>query len=243
MKTKIVYPLLDQDSIDEYEAMHEVGFEVGDKPSIDAINIYRGPCIRSQSQYPNNCIWLNSWENNRRTLFFSEFFHLIESCSIPSFIVDKLDDSVPNKIQELGWTCAFIRSDSKSLYFHDFNSCLWPVTSISKMVDLYKYFNLDGPFIVRKFINDKEIFYEEQRFWVLNGRTYHPSGKIPEWLKEIAIKIYRFSGSNYFTIDVAGNYIVEINPGESSDRGCENPLEFFCEIFKQEFINRRCVMD
>lgn len=101
MKTKIVYPLLDQDSIDEYEAMHEVGFEVGDKPSIDAINIYRGPCIRSQSQYPNNCIWLNSWENNRRTLFFSEFFHLIESCSIPSFIVDKLDDSVPNKIQEL----------------------------------------------------------------------------------------------------------------------------------------------
>lgn len=48
--------------------------------------------------------------------------------------------------------------------------------------------------------------------------------------------MFEFSGSHYFTMDVASEYIVEINPGESFDRGGDNTLDWFCDIFAKEFL-------
>ncbi len=241
-KVRIVYPKdkrghIFEDFRSESMEMSRRGFLVGTDPSsTDEILIYRGPTIRIPEKYPNDERYINNWEANKRTQFMSTHYQYIAPHSIPTFFMQTLtQEDFINKVKESGWKKVFIRSDVKSLYFDDLNKCIWPNSSLESIVSNYSNYGLKGPFGIRKYIED-DIFFEEQRYWVLNGHIYHPSGVIPEFVKECAIKMYKYSNSRYFTIDVAGKYIVEINPGESSDRGCENPLNFFCDIFAQEFL-------
>jgi hypothetical protein len=44
-------------------------------------------------------------------------------------------------------------------------------------------------------------------------------------------------GSHYYVIDAMPDFIVEVNPGESSDRYGDNPPELFASWFKQALSN------
>lgn len=239
---RIIYPEdADRNIVEEFRiesiAMSQRGFTVGTCPiDTDECLIYRGPTIRTSDRYPSDERFINNWEANRRSQFLSLHYHLIEPYTIPTFFIPTLIEQEFNqRIRERKWGKVFIRSDSKSLFFDDISKCIWPTSSISSIKDNYAQYNLNGPFAVRLYI-EEDIFIDEQRYWILNGNPYHPSGIIPDVIRKVALEIYSFSQSHYFTIDVAGDYIVEINPGESSDRGCENPLDFFCDIFTQEFL-------
>ena len=42
-------------------------------------------------------------------------------------------------------------------------------------------------------------------------------------------------GSKYYTIDATPEFVVEVNPGESSDRHAVNSAELFASWIKKEF--------
>lgn len=242
-KVCIVYPTdaegsILQDYILESKEMANFGFYInGFQNEEYDVLIYRGPTIRKRENYPNDKRYINNWVANERTQFMSRYFSLIEDFTIPTFFLDDLTQTkFLLELKQRGWNNVFIRSDSKSLYFDDINKCLWPRTSLDQILKHYTDYGLTGPFAVRKFIEQQELFIDEQRYWVVNGHPYHPSNIIPDFIFLKARSIFRFSGSRYFTIDVAGSYIVEVNPGESSDRGCDNPLDFFCHMFCREFL-------
>ena len=82
-------------------------------------------------------------------------------------------------------------------------------------------------------MNQSELFLED-RYWVLNGNVYHRSLKIPKIVKEAASRL-NIWGSKYYTIDATPNFIIEVNPGESSDRYLVNPVKLFASWIKKEF--------
>ncbi len=224
----------------EAECLYSKGFTVhpqSENPSHFDKVIYRGFAICNSDRYPSCHNIINTWEANKRTLYMSEYLHIIKNWTIPTFFVASLDakEIIP-KMKARGWKKIFVKRDSVSLFAVGENASVWPDTSFETITDLYDQIGVTGPFAIRKYIDDPEIFYNEQRYWVLNGHVYHPNGIIPDFVAEAGRRMYAFSGSHYFTIDVAGDYIVEVNPGESSDRGGDNSLDFFCEIFAKEFL-------
>lgn len=222
---------------DEADLMQRHGFIVGTVVDSTAGQlIYRGPTVYSPELYPSNQLFINCWEQNKKTLFTTEFYPIISDLTIDTFFTDKLDSHAISEINKRGWNKAFIKKNYKSLFAFGDNDSVWPDNSFSHMNELFNRLGVQGPYAIREFIDNKEILYDEQRYWVLNGIAFHPSRVIPDFVQEAATRLYEFSGSHYFTIDVAGDYIVEVNPGESSDRGGDNPLEFFAEIFAKTFL-------
>ena len=132
----------------------------------------------------------------------------------------------------------FIKNEFCSLFAVSDKASVFPDTPLETIKDNFTKQKLIGPFFIRKFINNPDIFYNEQRVWVINGHPYFTATKMPSFVFEAAKRLYEFSNSKYFTMDIAGEYIVEINPGESSDRGGFNPLDWFCDIFAQEFLKK-----
>ena len=242
-KVQILYPIGPDGNIHEYFieeaiAMSKYGFitDTIDVPDAE-LKLYRGFMFLSAEKYPSNHGLRQSWDEYRKTLNLSEYYTIIRDLTFPTFFVDKLEQrTIEKRMSELGWRKAFIKSNSKSLFGLSDTAPIWPDTPIENMSKEFAVRNLCGPFAVRKFIDNPQIFYNEQRYWVLNGKTYHPDSNIPEFVLNAASRIFAFSKSRYFTIDVAGNHIVEINPGESSDRGGDNPLDFFSSIFDEAFL-------
>ena len=74
-----------------------------------------------------------------------------------------------------------------------------------------------------------------RRFFMMNS-VIGSSGVVPDFVKEAAWKVWLFSNSSYFTVDVAGSFVVEVNPGESSDRGGDNSPDFLAEVFVKSFL-------
>lgn len=223
---------------DEATAMMAVGFIVDDSfhPEADLI-IYRGYTIQREDDYPKDSKYLNRWEANRKTLNITEYYDTISDLSIPTKFINELNDDQINRIVlNEGWEKAFVKNNIMSLFPIAYEASIWPITKANEMQIWYDKFSQKGPYAIRKYIENIEIFYDEQRYWVLDSTPYHPSGYIPDKIAEAAKRMYKFSGSRYFTIDMAGDYIVEVNPGESSDRGGDNPLDFFCEIFAKAFL-------
>lgn len=242
-KVQIIYPLNDEGSIiehftDEANEMQRAGFII-DSIILEDIDllIYRGFKIWKEEQCINHSKIIQSWEAVHKTSYMQEYYPIIESNSIPTVFRETLDKVEILEIStKNNWHKIFIKSPSRSLFGLGHLASVWPNTSIEEIKKNYSERNLKGPFAIRKFIDNPEIFYNEQRYWILNGKAHHPSGVIPDFVKENGKKMYDFSGSHYFTMDVAGHYIVEINPGESSDRGGDNPLDWFCGIFAETFL-------
>ena len=242
---QILYPAskdkgIDARFLEEACLMEKVGFSINttihDKSKLVLV---RGCSLRKKENYPNNDKIINRWENSAKTLYMDKFYPIIEKKSIPTVFIDKIETDIIKKIcVEKNWNRVFIKYLTRSLFTFGPTASVWPDNSIQEIKFLYDKWGLFGPFAIRKFIDEPEIFYNEQRYWILNGNAYHPSGEIPDFVKEYGKKMYEFSGSHYFSMDVAGDYIVEINPGENSDRGGDNPLEWFCEIFAKEFLHK-----
>jgi hypothetical protein len=224
---------------DEAAAMATKGFLVGITPADSAnIIIYRGSTISNETDYPSDERLINTYQANERTLLMSKYHQCINAHhAIETVFLDKLtDESISQIARERGWSKAFIKRDSMSLFALGDDASVWPDKSAQWMVEQYDKMHITGKYAIREYINNIEIFYDEQRYWVLNGVAHHPGGHVPDFVAETASRVYEYSGSHYFTMDVAGDYIVEVNPGESSDRGGDNPLDFFCQIFADAFL-------
>ncbi|WP_304289966.1 hypothetical protein [Porphyromonas uenonis] len=48
--------------------------------------------------------------------------------------------------------------------------------------------------------------------------------------------LYEAKGGRYFTIDATPQFVIEVNPGESSDRHGENSAELFASWFVDAFF-------
>ena len=215
----------------EVEEMRKLGIRVGTTPSSDSEQLfYRGFIMHSEEQYPTDKRFIQGWKEYDATLRMSKNYDLIKDISIPTFFVDELEESVEEKIKAIGWDKAFIKNEKKSLWDEGELASVWPIHSIDELRYKYESLPYKGVYAVRKFINP-EIFYEEERYWVIMNKIYHRSGVIPDIVSE-AVKRLSVLGSNYYTIDAIPEMIVEINPGESSDRLGVNSASLFAMWWK-----------
>jgi len=217
------------------QAMKDIGLLVGTKALESATSLmYKGFCIYKKEDYPKDCRFLNSYQEYANYAPLSIYYPHIAELSIETFFVDELNDDVLKLIQDKGWSKVFIKKDSKALEHIDDGKSLWPQTSFAEMLQLYDENPFDGKFAIRKFI-EPEIIEKEERYWVLNGNVYHRLNQIPEVVKEAAKRLNKL-GSKYYTIDATPEFIVEVNPGESSDRHAVNSAELFASWIKKEFV-------
>ena len=154
-----------------------------------------------------------------------------------------LDEQVIMEIKRWGWERCFVRSCTKSLKYMFPESGteeelpIWPEVSMEKLSMAYHEYRdtMKPPYIIRKYISECEIQLEE-RYWIMNNHACHRSGIIPEIVVE-AVKRLAVLNSPYYVIDASPQYIVEVNPGVSSDPYPENIPLFFPEWIKREFAS------
>lgn len=222
---------------EEALAMRAQGIKVGLKPTEEATHLMRrGTTIKNSKDYPTDKRYINSWDHNENYLYLSKYFPLIEDLSIETFFTDRLDYSIIDLIQQKGWTKVFIKKDIKALEHIEEGKSVWPNTTLEEMNMLYDAMAINGKFAIRNFIYTEKITHEEERYWVLNGNVYHRHNKIPQVVREAAKRLNTM-GSKYYTIDATPEFIVEVNPGESSDRHGVNSAELFASWIKKEFDN------
>jgi len=218
------------------ETMQSVGINVGTRPLEDATTLmYKGFIIKREEDYPNDGRFIHTYRENLLLTNMSEYYPYIADLSIETFFVDELEERVAVLIKAKGWDKAFIKKDSKALEHVDEGKSVWPNTSFEEMNNLYKEFNTEGKYAIRKYI-DPKIIEQEQRYWVFNGNIYHRTNEIPDVVKAAAKRLDKL-GSRYYTIDATPDFIVEVNPGESSDRHAVNSAELFASWIKKEFVD------
>jgi len=215
--------------------MQEAGILVGTKPLDYAKKLmYRGFSIYTRENYPVDPRYINNFEENANYLYLSRYYPHIADLSIETFFVDELDATVPDLIKQKKWTKAFIKKDVTALEHINIGKSVWPDTTLEEMKTLYDEFKFEGKYAIRKYIEPK-ILENELRYWVLNGKIYRRDNIIPDIVKEAAARLNKM-GSKYYTIDATPNLIIEVNPGESSDRHAENSAELFASWIKKEFM-------
>lgn len=197
--------------------------------------IYRGFSITQEENYPTDKRYIHSWSENANCLFMSLYYPLIEDLTIETFFADTLDKKAEQQIQSKNWEKAFIKRDIKALEHIEEVKSVYPQTSLEEISRLYEENNMFGTYAIRKFI-DPEIIDTEERYWVLNHNIYHRNNTIPAVVSE-AVKRLAVFGAKYYTIDATPDFIIEVNPGESSDRHAVNSAELFASWFKKEFGN------
>jgi len=218
------------------KVMSDMGITVGTIPLAESTELmYRGFIVNDKDKFPNDARYLNTYEIYTRYQNLSDYYPPISDLSIETFFVEDLNESVYKLIEEKGWDKVFIKKDSKALEHIEEGKSIWPQTSFDEMLVLYNEYPFEGKFAIRKFI-DKEIIDKEERYWVFNGNIYHRHKDIPEVVKKAAKRLNTL-GSRYYTIDATPEFVVEVNPGESSDRHAVNSAELFASWIKKEFDN------
>lgn len=219
---------------DEMTAMRQAGFLVGTEPMHEADTIiYRGPTMWSQPDYPKIEKGIQTWESYSGTLFLSNYYPYIEEITIPTFFSDKLDESVIREIHRRKWNEVIIKNDVSAIIQHGEILSAWPQYSMECIEERFAALPQTSCYAIRKRIPMQ--LYEEERYWVLNNRAYHRSKIIPDIVNE-AIERLKPIGSKYYVIDALPEMIVEVNPGESSDRYIDNSPELFAGWFRDAFL-------
>lgn len=251
MKLQIIYqkecfepstPQFHNGWLNEMKAMEDLGIAVSDTPSLSAERLlYRSYIISEKHHFPNDKRYISRWEDYCSTSDMSVYLPLIQDLTIPSFITQQLDDKVIEEIRRRKWKRAFVRSSLKSLkyIFPESNTTedlpIWPEISIEKLAESYNLHKdtMKPPYIIRKYVAEQSI-WQEERYWILNNHVYHRSGIIPE-VVTFAVERLKCLHAPYYVIDATPDFIVEVNPGVSSDPYPENiPLNFPAWI-KKEF--------
>jgi len=213
-----------------------MGINVSTRPDDDTTHLmYKGFSIINPENYPTDSRYLNIFEHNINYFLMSVYYPLIADLSIETFFVDNLDESVIEEISERGWQKAFIKKERKALEHIEDGKSIWPNTSFEEMKPLYDEMQIEGKYAIRKCI-EKDIIDQEERYWVFNGNIYHRHNNIPDVVKEAAKRLNTM-GSKYYTIDATPEFVVEVNPGESSDRHAVNSAELFASWIKKEFVD------
>lgn len=240
---QVIYPASENDEneiVDRFkidaEAMKAKGIIVGTKPLEEATSLmYKGFTVFDKEKYPKDIRYLNNFSTYASYLYMSKYYDCISDLTIETFFVDDLDAHVPVLLKEKGWENAFIKKDIKALEYIEEGKSIWPNTSLEEMKKLYAEYLGDGKYAIRKFI-EKELIEQEERYWVLNGNIYHRHNNVPDVVKEAAKRLDKL-GSRYYTIDATPDFVVEVNPGESSDRHAVNSAELFASWIKKEFAS------
>jgi len=218
----------------EAKAMQAAEIAVGIVPDIERKELmYRGSSNKVHEHYKKDTRFINVYRHFIDYLRMSHYLPFIYDLSITTFFADELNEGIIDQIRERGWEKAFIKKDAKSLEFVDDGKSIWPDTSFDEMRKLYDENSIEGKYAIRKYIQ-KELFENEERYWVLNGNIYHRYNLVPKIVKEAARRLNKL-GSRYYTIDATPEFVVEVNPGESSDRHGVNSAELFASWIKKEF--------
>lgn len=219
---------------EEASAMAKNGIMVGVTPFREATQLmYRGVAVNDRNPYPKDSRLIQGEKENNDYLNLSRYYPPIADLSIDTFFTIELDGKLIELIKEKAWERAFIKKDSCALEHIEPGKSVWPDTSLEEMEKLYDDMNIEGKYAIRKYI-DPEIIEKEERYWVLNGNIYHRHNIIPDVVKEAAKRLNKL-GSRYYTIDATPEFVVEVNPGESSDRHAVNSAELFASWIKKEF--------
>ncbi len=219
---------------EEANALQKIGVSVNTFTDDSAKQLlYRGSRSLVREMYENDNRFINNYKHFIAYNSMFLYFPHISDLSIETFFVDDLNENVAIMIQEKGWHKACIKKDIKSLEHIKNGKSIWPCTSFNEMKNLYDKMQIDGKYAIRKYI-DPTVIEKEDRYWVLNGNIYHRYNKIPSVVKEAAKRLNKL-GSRYYTIDATPDFIVEVNPGESSDRYAVNSAELFASWIKKEF--------
>ena len=221
---------------EEAIAMQKRGVLVGIKPFAEATKLmYRGTTISQEEGYPKDLRFINTANHSIDYLYLSRYYSLIEKFTFDTFFSDELDNNIIEEVSKRGWKKCFIKKDIKALEHIEEGKSIWPQTTLEEMRRLYNVYPFKGKYCIRKYVDSKKIIKEEERYWVFNGNIYHRSNNIPDVVKEAAKRLNKL-GSKYYTIDATPDFVVEVNPGESSDRHAVNSAELFASWIKKEFM-------
>jgi hypothetical protein len=219
---------------EEALALKQLGILVDIIPFPEAKKLmYRGFSIRKKEFYPNDSRYINTSESCLGLFYLSLYYPYIQDLSIETFFENDLNKNTLVKIKEKGWNKVFIKKEISALEHIEEGKSVWPNTSLEEMKVLFDEMQIEGKYAIRKFI-EKDIIDQEERYWVMNGNIYHRTNHIPEVVKKAAERLNKL-GSRYYTIDATPEFVVEVNPGESSDRHAVNSPELFASWIKKEF--------
>ena len=222
---------------EDYEAFQKAGIPVGLTPSPDAEHlIYRSSTIYRPEDYPTDPRFIHDYDTCDFYLKMHRYLPVIADLSIPTFFADRLDDAVDKEMKRRGWKEAFIKKDAKALENVEEGMSIYPRHSFAEMLQYYNRMSGEK-FCIRQVMNYDYIFENDARYWVLNGHVYRRDNlPIPEIVTEAARRLTEAKGGRYFTIDATPEFIIEVNPGESSDRHGENSAELFASWWAAEFL-------
>lgn len=224
---------------EEAKAMQDAGVLVGIKPMAEATKlIYRGTTISQAENYPKDKRYINRANNCIDYLYLSKYYTHIEELSIETFFSDDLNENVIEEINKRGWQKCFIKKDIIALEHIGEGKSVWPKTTFEEMLRLYDEYPFEGKYCIRQYVDSQKIIREEERYWVFNGNIHHRDNNIPDVVKEAAKRLNKL-GSKYYTIDATPEFVVEVNPGESSDRHAVNSAELFASWIKKEFVDKK----
>ncbi|WP_417146959.1 hypothetical protein [Porphyromonas sp.] len=222
---------------EDSEAFQRAGIPIGLTPLPEAEHlIYRSATIYDPKNYPSDARYIHTYDINNFYLMMHRYLPVIEDLSVPTFFVDQLDERVDEEMARRGWREAFIKKDAKSLEAWGEGMSIYPRHSFAEM--LTHFDKMPGEkYCIRQVMDKDYIIEHDTRYWVLNGKVYRRDGlPIPEIVLEAADRLIKAKGGRYFTIDATPQFVIEVNPGESSDRHGENSAELFASWFVDAFF-------
>jgi len=236
MSFQIVYRVPEEHCIftPEEKFMADFGFCVGKEPSPESTSIlFRGGLCSKTEELPTDSRSIHKAEVYINHLYLPRWYPFISDLTMETIFVNDLDDEAILRIREKGWNCAFVKNWIKAAAYPDLNDTVWPNSSMGEIKNrLDQKFKRLG-FCLRKFV-EPELLDNETRFWVMNGNIYSSIAEPFPIVKE-AVNRLKLLGGKIYVIDATPEVIIEINPGDSADRGAKNTIEDFAGWLKKEF--------
>lgn len=194
--------------------------------------LYRGG-ILEEEDFPVDGRFVNNAKTYANYLYLPNWYPAIRDLTIPTIMVEDLNELAIERIKASGWERAFIKDWSKSVAYISIEASSWPDSDMSSIKALLRRYPRKGGFCIRKHL-PAEQFENETRYFIMNGHIYQSSGMIPDIVKEAANRLSKLGGV-FYVIDATPELIVEVNPGESSDRSAANSAKLFTSWIINEF--------
>jgi hypothetical protein len=217
----------------EVETMRAAGLTVVLKPSKEAKTLLRRGLIIDEEDFPADPRYLQNGRTYSNYSRIDRWYPLIADLTIQTIFCGHLNENAAAAVKELGWTRTFVKNSLKSLVEQDPLESVWPDVAFESMLEQFSRNPRKGPYALRKYL-PPEHFEAERRYWVIGDQIYHSSGQIPDIVKEAKARLIAFGGI-FYNIDATEDLIVEVNPGESSDRKTDNTAEDFAAWIRAAF--------